>query len=86
MALCCCYVLLQCLSLQTKVSQVASHETVLSQAGSREALLSQAASHEAASTVLYTGSSSSTLQWVLCHHNAAVLIIGYGHVGITASC
>ena len=61
MALCCCDVLLQCLSLQTKVSQVASRETVLSQAASREAVLSQSASHEAASSVLYTGFLVSTL-------------------------
>ena len=73
MALCCCSVLLQCcnLSLQTELSQAASHEAelsknashkaVLSQVASHEAVLSQVASHEAASSVPYTGSFESTL-------------------------
>ena len=49
MALCCCSVLLQCcnLSLQTELSQAASHEAKLSKHVSHEAVLSQVASQEA---------------------------------------
>ena len=62
MALCYCSVILQCcdVSLQTELSQVASHEAELSRNASHEAVLSQAASHEAASSVVYTASFEST--------------------------
>ena len=95
---CCCSVLLHCcdLSLQTELSQAAchelelsrnaSHKAVLSQVANHEAALSQAASHEAASSVLHISGSESTLSWVLCYRTATVSVIGYGHVGITASC
>ena len=74
MALCCCSVALQCcdVSLQTELSQVASHEAVRCQAASHEAVLSQVASHEA---VLSQAASHQAVLSQAASHKAAASVL-----------